>query len=140
METSLLQCCARSDCFIVMRDTNVFIVALLRNCNNFALSIVAATLTLLGQGDLTYATPPRKPNMSQYIYIYIFYLPIYIIIKANVCVCVSVCLSVCSRKNYIYCDIYEAPPVTRQQLSLNNVNKQMLRDNNPNRRRNNETE
>jgi hypothetical protein len=40
---------------------------------------------------------------------------------------------------YIYCDIYEAPPVTRQ-WSLNNVNKQMLRDNNPNRRHNNETD
>jgi hypothetical protein len=39
------------------------IVALLRKCNNFALSTVTATLTLLGQGNLTYATPPRKPNM-----------------------------------------------------------------------------
>jgi hypothetical protein len=43
---------------------NVFIVALLRNCNNFALSIVAATLTLLGQGDLAHATPPRKHNIN----------------------------------------------------------------------------
>jgi hypothetical protein len=34
----------------------VFIVALLRNCNNSALSIVTATLALLGQGDLTYVT------------------------------------------------------------------------------------
>jgi hypothetical protein len=31
-------------------------VALLWNCNNSALSIVTATLTLLGQGDLTYVT------------------------------------------------------------------------------------
>jgi hypothetical protein len=40
----------------------------------------------------------------------------------------------------VYSDIYEAPSDTRQQLSLNNVNKQTLRDNNPNRRRNNETD
>jgi hypothetical protein len=39
-----------------------------------------------------------------------------------------------------YCDIYEGSLDTRQQLSLNNVNKQMLRDNNPNRRRNNEAD
>jgi hypothetical protein len=52
---------------IVMR-TLVFIVALLRNCNNFAPSILTATLTLLGQGNLTYATPPRKPSMSQYYF------------------------------------------------------------------------
>jgi hypothetical protein len=29
-----------------------------------------------------------------------------------------------------YCDMYEFSLDTRQQLSLNNVNKQMLRDNN----------
>jgi hypothetical protein len=40
----------------------------------------------------------------------------------------------------IYCDIYESSLDTRQQLSLNNVNEQMLRDNNPNRRRNNEAD
>jgi hypothetical protein len=79
METSLLHCCARSDCFIVMGDTDVFIVALLRNCNNFALSIVAATLTLLGKGDLTYATPPRKPNMSHYLFIYLLFLSVYLL-------------------------------------------------------------
>jgi hypothetical protein len=39
-----------------------------------------------------------------------------------------------------YCDIYKVPLDTRQQSSLNNVNKQMLRDNNPNRRRNNESD
>jgi hypothetical protein len=64
-------------CYIVVWNTLVFIVirtqlfsllrdrtvTLLWNCNNFALSIVTATLTLLGQGNLTYATPPRKPNM-----------------------------------------------------------------------------
>jgi hypothetical protein len=38
--------------------------ALLRNCNNFALSIVAATLTPLGQGNLTHAKLPRNPDMS----------------------------------------------------------------------------
>jgi hypothetical protein len=41
---------------------------------------------------------------------------------------------------YTYCDIYEGSLDTRQQLSLNNVNKQMLRDNNTNRRRNNEAD
>jgi hypothetical protein len=66
METSLLHCCMERWCFHCYRKATVFIVALLRNCNNFALSIVAATLTLFGQGNLTYATPPRKPNMSQY--------------------------------------------------------------------------
>jgi hypothetical protein len=67
MEKSLLHCCMKRWCFHCYRKANVFIVALLRNCNNFALSIAAATLTLLGQGNLTYATPRRKPNMSQYI-------------------------------------------------------------------------
>jgi hypothetical protein len=65
-----------------MRDTNVFIVALLRNCNNFALSIVVAALTLWGQGDLTYATPPREPNMSQYLYYELLVLE-YIIVTSH---------------------------------------------------------
>jgi hypothetical protein len=64
METSLLHCCMERCCFHWYQEAIVFIVALLRNCKNFALSIVAATLTLLGQGNLTYATPPRKLNMS----------------------------------------------------------------------------
>jgi hypothetical protein len=43
-------------------------VTLLWKRNDFALSIVTATLTLLCQGNLTYAAPPRKPNMSRYIF------------------------------------------------------------------------
>jgi hypothetical protein len=37
-------------------------------------------------------------------------------------------------------DIFGVFLDTRRQLSLNDVNKQILRDNNPNRRRNNETD
>jgi hypothetical protein len=68
----LLHCCMEHFCFHCYQHTQLFsllcdrTVTLPWNCNNPAPSIVTATPTLLGQGNLTYATPPRKPNMSQY--------------------------------------------------------------------------
>jgi hypothetical protein len=59
-------------------------VTLLWKRNNFALSIVTATLTLLCQGNLTYAAPPRKPNMSQYE-LYFFVFPFDICVRTKYC-------------------------------------------------------